>query len=204
MSEISRRELFGLAKRVAIGAGTGAALIPASAGAVELVEGTSDYTAGNAHITEKAQKQCTERGLPEEDCVSPDSMDFSNMDKVRAVIEAPIGEEWMFRGIPSALTDLSEGNREDIVDNFLRGADGGFRFTRGELIAGAVSTLIFGAAHNLTDDGFATKNIPSPQILSGATFWILQRRFGFLANVSSHATLNAIAVSWPAPDNGKK
>jgi len=109
----------------------------------------------------------------------------------QSVVEAPLLEESVQRGIPSVILDVA--TKQNPVRNFLQGT-GGYRMDRGEFITGAISTALFAASHNVTDKGFDTHTIPAPQGILGAAAWYLQRKFGFLTNLLAHSTNNAITV----------
>lgn len=195
---ISRREFFSKAGTPLLaGLAAGTLLVPVGLAANAITENTTNHPAGNANIDSQVQKACAE---DEDPIKCMDNYELPKDTKLRAVIDAPISEELIFRAFPSVAVDTIESVKDDYDENcenpLLVLARGTNRkhFTRGEVIAGVGSTLLFGAAHNITNQGFNTRMIPSSQLIGGGVAWVLQRRFGFLANTSAHATLNGLDI----------
>lgn len=191
MSEgISRRELV----RAAIGIPVGAAVAMADFGTTphidEAVTDLTNHPTGSAGVTQALNEQCG-KASDQLKCEE----EFARSRMLRAVTITPLSEEFTFRAIPSMVLDsLSEDGEEQAMPNVIRGANRKM-LSRGELITGVISSLIFGALHNLTDKGWDTRTIPASQTVGGFIFWCLQRRLGFLSNVTSHAVFNWRAYS---------
>jgi hypothetical protein len=194
--EYSRRQLFGRAARgVGVGAVAAAAIYVAE---IPLLDGLEGYgiPTGNAYITQAEEQQCGDQaGTPE--CnrkVIQDGRSF-----VGTYVEDAAAEEELFRLLPATITEFTLGKhrRGPVLRNILLGykADGPLGMTRRDVVVGAVTSLAFGAVHNMTDNGFDTHTLPAGQIAGGGALWWLQRRFGFLSNVTAHSGYNMLVAA---------
>lgn len=186
MKEISRRNFLRLATTVGIGAAVGIAEIPASLAVNNITEELTGHLTGNSDMTQKVQEECATQ-----DCSQ--GIPFTAREQLRAIVVGPIEEEFVLRAMPSIIVSNSEKSLHPIKD-VLEGT-GGVRLSRRELLGGLMSSVLFGIAHNFTDTGFNTQRIPASQFLGGFVLWYLQRKRGFLGNVSAHMTFNAAVIS---------
>ncbi len=147
---------------------------------------TTGKQSGNSGFRDYVADQC-KTSADAEQCRT----DFlrSPATQLTTVVLGPINEEISFRVLPSFLVSITDKETENPFKELAIGT-GGFKFSRRELIAGAISTLAFGFLHNITDKGIDTNTIPSSQLFLGAVNWVLQRRFGMLAPILSHARFN--------------
>jgi hypothetical protein len=180
MSEISRRRFLQLS------AGFGArAIMPFAVGEAALIvlpkvdkvaSEMTHHRSGNAGMIDNCTNpECTELNL-------------SNKEKIKAVVVAPLAEEFLFRVIPSYVISLSENSQNTDLEMLI--GTGNFSLSRRELFMGIVSSVIFGLSHNLTESHIDTETIPSSQIFMGGVFWYLQRKFGYIANTLTHFWIN--------------
>lgn len=185
----SRRDLL---KKIGKAAGIGSVAtiieFPASVGLHASVERYTDAQSGNARIRESIKKKHAKAEDPE---TTYNNYTFSNREKVEVIAVSPPLEEFIFRGLPSAFC----GHTADDGGKHLITGTGGFSLSRREFIYGTVTSLAFGAVHNLTDNGFDTDTIPAPQLLGGMWYWYLQRKFGIAANIAAHTSNNAAVVT---------
>ena len=194
MSEVdlSRRNFIKAALAVPVGIAVGAALYPAAVEVNDETTKLTEHPAGNAGAAQEVENACS-KTADQNQCYENYQPPLS--EKIYAVVVAPVIEESIFRAVPSFITDVSSsGDEDEAIGNITHGTER-LGITRSELIGGAVSSLIFGAAHNFTNSGFDTKTIPASQTASGFVFWCLQRRFGILSNMAAHSTLNFIAMN---------
>lgn len=68
-------------------------------------------------------------------------------------------------------------------------------FSRGEIIAGALSSLAFATVHNATAKGYDTKTVLLPQTMTGLALWGLARKFGIGSSIAAHAGLNGFLLT---------
>jgi len=94
------------------------------------------------------------------------------------------------------LSDVQSNDLETALRHVFLGTglESGAGLTRRELLIGGLSSLFFGAAHNLTSSGFDTQTIPASQIYGGGVYWYFQRKFGIAANLTAHIYNNLRAV----------
>lgn len=185
---IDRRSFLRAVAGGVVGAGLGLEALPPYARAVnEGVTKITDHQTGNASIRQMIQDSCADQLDPEE-CVENYEPTFK--DKVNAGVIAPIIEEVLFRFIPSMILDSRVYDQDNCPDEVVAGGTEPFEFSGKELLYGLVSSLIFGAAHNITSKGINTKTIPASQTADGLVYWFLMRRFGIASSVAAHAAFN--------------
>lgn len=189
---MSRRQLLGRVTPLVAGVCSGFLSVPVELTTNKLIEDATGHDTGNAGIRQAQADACRDKLDPAR-CQT--QIPFANK-QIREILTAPVHEELAFRVAPSLITDeLEKANGgEDPFDVIIHGTER-TRFTRTEIVAGAISSLLFGAAHNYTGKKFNTRTIPASQTLTGAMFWVLQRRFGIVANLSAHLTGNAFKVA---------
>ncbi len=191
---IDRRSFLRSAVGAVVGAGLGLAVVPHFAEAVNNgVADATDHPTGNASWEQMVKDSCAEEQYPEQ-CVADYQPTFE--DKVNAQVIAPVMEEVLFRGIPSFVLEcVSDDSRLD-DDPFVTvlGGTEPFKFSRKEMVVGAISSVLFGAVHNLTSKGFDTKTIPASQTADGFLYWCLMRRFGIASSMAAHAGFNYRAL----------
>lgn len=190
MEMLSRRNFLKTALAVPVGIGIGTARQPVSKVAAEKTKDWTGHPAGNASLAALAEQECAPKPNPEK---CKHDFELSTYEKFNALTIGPAGEELMFRCIPSFVVDevIEGGDTQDSMDTLAHGTDY-LGITRNELIVGAISSLLFGAVHNITDKGINTEILPTTQVLGGVLYWALQRRLGTLANLSAHVTNNVL------------
>ena len=189
---ISRRGFLGTAFRAAVGAGVACLELPLAYALVVGTEKITHHPAGNASMQDESEKQCLKKKTREK--CSQDVI-LTSKEKFEMVVTGPFIEEGMFRAFPSSLIDASNESDIEVDDrNPTIYGTGGFSFTRKELVVGGVSSVLFGAAHNITRSGFDTNNIPISQTMGGCILWALQRKMGFAANYAEHSTFNFLVL----------
>jgi hypothetical protein len=182
----SRRSFLRTAAGVPIGAVAAVGLELIDEPFTEAVASVTHHPVGNAAIYEQVNEACPPASEQQpDDCLTQ----YIKRKQIDTVIKAPLVEELLFRIGPSAAADWAAGDGDEAVANIVRGTEN-FAFTRRDLVMGIVSTIAFGATHNITDKGFDTNTIPANQLLGGAILWCLQRKFGFLSNTTAHAAYN--------------
>lgn len=172
MKEIDRRTFLKFGAAVGVGTVVNAVLIPAEIGANLAVKQVGGRPTG----------------------ISTNESDFISL------VRAPILEEVNFRAVPSFGLSLWERRTsvdlksylKDSLNDVLTGNKNSFKLTRRELLVGTVTSLLFGALHNITSKGFDTQAIPASQIVGGFGLWWLQRKFGILSNITAHSVSNFI------------
>lgn len=123
---------------------------------------------------------------------------LSLLDKVRLVFSGPITEELVYRATPSFLAS-EQYDQEKIQAEVLNGVDN-LRLSRREMMLAAVTSVLFGYAHNFYEDKnsgtirFEPHSIPAAQLASGGFYWYLQRKFGLPANTLAHMLNNFVAL----------
>lgn len=191
MSEMSRRDFIKAALGVPIGVATGVALCPVADFTNRKTEEFTSHPSGNAIVMEKVQTACANDKDP---AACERNYNFSLSDKILSTVVAPIEEEFIFRAVPSLLIDVTSPNEQPGFETLIHGTEH-MKVTRKELIVGAISSLMFGAVHNLTEKGVDTKTIPASQTVTGFVFWALQRRLGIASNIAAHSAINVVAVN---------
>ncbi len=191
----SRRDFLKNAARVSSGLVLASALpeieLPAARELSRITTEATGKQTGNSGFRDYVAEQCK---------TSPDTQkcatDFlrSPSTQLQTVVVAPITEELYLRALPSLLVSVTDDHVENPFKELAIGT-GGFKFSRRELVAGALSTLTFGFLHNITNRGIDTNTIPTPQLFLGAVNWVLQRRFGTLAPIINHARWNHKAIN---------
>lgn len=191
--ETSRRHFLQLARNAAIGVAAGMVEFPADKGLVEAAQKITHKDMGNASVNDELNKLCPNQQGKEE-CYQK----FIDEHKSEVIFEGPFMEELIFRAGPSGFLSTIEYLHPDIetakhpIEVFSRGT-GGIKMNRREMLLGTVTSLVFGASHNLTEHGFDTKKIPLSQTIGGMMWWYLHRKFGMAANLTSHMTHNWLA-----------
>lgn len=150
------------------------------------VKEVTTHPTGNAGTKRKIEADCKDSGNVGE-CIK--NYKFSTHDKIERIIFNPIVEEFSFRAVPSAILSQGKGSGNTFVDDVFSGT-GGLGMKKRELRAGAITSVIFGAAHNFTRTGVDTETIPAAQTFGGMVLWYLQRKFGYAANTFTHALVN--------------
>lgn len=190
--DIDRRAFLRSMTGMGIGVVTGVYVLPPVAFAATLAatEVTHEHV-GNANVQEMVQSECEAKPDPkacEEAWVPDDNF------MVYSTVVAPIREEFAFRAVPSTMLDVvsrrSHAEGEGPMDVLAHGTSQR-TFSRGEVIAGALSSLAFAAVHNATAKGYDTKAVPLPQAMTGMTLWGLARKFGIGSSIAAHAGLNS-------------
>ena len=174
---ITRKDLLRYISGIGAGIGTGALLLPTSYAVLVATEAVTGQKSGNSLIDKDMEKACKgakDKELCEYEFIQDDARRYAE----DTIITAPIIEEGIFRALPSY---------------FIKDRKAGIGLSRKELIAGGITSLLFGYTHNLL--AWDARRIPSPQIAGGMSFWYLQRKFGYLSSVVAHATLNASAIT---------
>jgi hypothetical protein len=179
MSEFDRRSLFKFAGKIATGVAAGEMYIRTAPHINDSASNITGLNVGNAAYNERIDASL----LASEERKKETQMQF------KAIVVAPIVEETSFRALPSALVSKREGSA-DATQDVLQGV-GGTSMTRRELGVGFVSSMLFGAAHNITNKGINTDTIPAAQTYLGAINWYLQRKLGLFTSITSHAMVNA-------------
>lgn len=194
MEDISRRQFITFLATGTAGMIAGALGIPIEIAATEEVKKQYKVEVGNASVKNAIVNGCKTKNNNTKDFNDCITEYKPTADEIFAsVAVAPITEEITFRALPSALVSIKDNDDPlKIVINGKR--DGGLGLTRREIIVGVISTMIFGAMHNITGNGFDTKTIPVPQMIVGAINWYLQRKLGIVSSICSHMTSNAIVV----------
>lgn len=187
MSEsISRRDFLRHGSSVTIGARVAIRLFPVEIVTILATDAIPGYESGNAGYGEAIEEGCKDQPDPKK-CV--EEWQPTTQDIVEAVIEAPVKEEAIYRLLPSVLLDTYGKGRQDATP-----VQESLKLSRRELRTGLATSLVFALEHNRTATGFNTRTIPASQFLTGMAYWWLQRKHGVVANVTAHATGNAIAV----------
>ncbi len=189
---IDRRSFLRGAAGVGVGLSLGLFATPHVAERVnDEVADVTGHPTGNASWAQMIKDECAK----EEDPVQCERDYEPTLDnKISAQINAPIWEELVFRGLPSMILDVTTKDFNEDPMDVVRGGTEQFRFSRKELIVGAVSSLVFGFAHNFTSKGVDTKTIPASQTTDGFLYWCLMRRFGIASSMASHAAFNYRAL----------
>ena len=184
--EISRRTfLKNLGISIAVGVGAGAAAEGARPFIEKEVTDLTHYPTGDAAVL---------------DLDKP----LSKGNKIFGVSATPILEEVAFRAFPSGVLTAIEKDANPLPEVLMGTRD--FKTTRREFIVGAISSLVFGATHNITnkksingfsykDLGFDAKRIPISQTLDGMMYWYLQRKLGIFSNIFAHGVSNSLYFS---------
>lgn len=105
-----------------------------------------------------------------------------------AVIQAGV-EEVIFRAVPSMYPSWKGmlHIRKPLRDIAI-GVDRDHELTtRREFIAGGLSTLVYGIYSNVTDAGINTDKVPVSPAVRGLGLWVLQRKFGIMANTVANS-----------------
>ncbi|MCS7092072.1 MAG: CPBP family intramembrane metalloprotease [Patescibacteria group bacterium] len=153
------------------------------------VEQVTGIRAGNANYyayQEQIQQNCM-HSLDKPSCIQHE---LSQIKKPPLVIQllSALTEEIYFRAMPSMVVSALE-DTENIIKDTSLGVDGNW-MTRKACIAGGISSLLFGLAHNFTFKGFDTKTIPASQTLGGMILWVLQRKYGVFSSTLAHFWYN--------------
>lgn len=185
---VDRRSFVRSALGVGVGASLGLFITPPVAEFVN--DGVSDLTGistGNASWDQMVKDECAEKHDPGR-CETEFEPTLGI--EISTQIEAPVMEELLFRGLPSLILDAATDDYSNDPLKVIVGGTEPFRFSRKEAVVGAVSSIVFGAAHNLTSKGIDTNTIPASQIVDGFLYWCLMRRFGIASSMASHAAFN--------------
>lgn len=181
---LSRRRLL----RGLVGLGVGAAVgglvtPPLSKQVSETTTAITGIPSGNASVNRAIEAVCGPQPTPE--CIDEK---FLTPDKIRnATITDPIIEEVIFRALPILIADRGRG-----VERLLFG-HGLVKPTRRHLLAGAVSSVVFGLSHsmNFSTGSFNANIIPASQIMGGFINYGLAYTFGVPASMVAHGVHNA-------------
>lgn len=190
MKEIDRRTFIKFGVSAVVGVVVEGLVNPIKPQINNFTERVTGLSAGNASLHQQIEDDCKNSPNPQE-CI--ENYEFSLPMKAYGIVVAPIQEEIVYRGMPSYFVSDKEG-RQDPVSDILLGT-GGIGMTRRELLFGGISSVIFGAVHNVTNKGIDLKTIPASQTFGGAIYWYLQRKLGIFANIFAHMTNNIKALS---------
>lgn len=175
------------------GAAAGAAL--AATALPEALHITADASsrltnkpAGNASAGERINESCPDVDTDQEAAQCYLEFFESPSTFIGDCVVAPVVEETGFRGIPSLLMDRKLPD-DEALNHLVFGTEK-LRFSRRELLVGAISSLLFGAAHNVSPKGINTEVLPTPQVVSGMYYWGLARKFGLPSSMLAHGALN--------------
>lgn len=188
---MDRRTFLKISIALVAGAATGEVLRVLKNPVEKSVNRATGSPSGNAYIKQKVEEACKNNTYPQE-CTQ--NYEFSASHKVMGIVVSPILEELIFRATPSFILSSIE-NRENanVIENAIAdtfSGTGGLKMNRREILVGAITSLLFGGYHNVTESGLDTKTIPASETLGGIALWYLQRKFGVLANTSAHALYN--------------
>lgn len=184
---ITRRDLLRSCLGVAVGAAAGATVLPQAAKAtIRVTEQVTDVPPVSAYEYELITDQCGPYNEADPSC--RENLDFGAEDRANIAVISPVIEELVFRGFPAFVI-----NAIDDKSTYVRG-EPSLGLTRNELIAGAASSLAFGAAHLSGREGVNTNLLPVGQTICGMGFWYLARKFGLSSSVSAHIIGNATQV----------
>lgn len=186
----TRREFLNMLEKVAVVTFTAISTGTVVSNAAKRITG---LTTGNAGVNEYYDNACADTPDPDK-CVK--QIILSPREEFNNAVLAPVAEEIIFRAIPSTVTSMMQHPLEarKIARDVIVGTNNWGLSTRRELIVGVVSSALFGAAHNLTDEGFDTQVLPINQTVSGLGFWALQRKYGISANIFGHTLNNLLAI----------
>jgi membrane protease YdiL (CAAX protease family) len=185
--EITRRDVFRLGIAIPVGIVAASVLQPLGHKVNQEVAEATNAPAGGAYYRDMVASQCAGTAEPAK-CAT--EFVQSTPQFITTSVVAPVFEEGYFRILPSAALDLLDREQEGNIGRNLLYGRKNLRPTRRELIASTVSSLLFGATHNLKPNSIDTRTIPASQTLSGFAFWCLQRKFGALSNVTAHSYYN--------------
>jgi len=185
MREMHRRTFIKAVATIGIGPVVAEISLPLEERANIAVNEMTGQPAGNAQIREKIEASC-ETSTDPQHCI--ETFQFTTQEKLVSVLINPPLEEVAFRGIPAKTLALID-DKQDTMAPVLYGS-GEKLLTRRELFAGLLTSVIFGYAHNRTQNGIDTSTIPASQMIFGGACWFLQRKFGIVANSIAHSWHN--------------
>lgn len=178
-----------------VGAGSvlGYAVLPPVARRTdEVVSDVTGRPTGNAGVRRRIQDECSTEEQPRT-CES--SYELTSTERFETCVLVPINEELLFRAGPSIVFDhIAQEHVKSPVEIVKEGTNTS-KFSIKEVVAGIVSSIVFGAAHNFTSKGVDTKTIPSSQTMGGFALWGLMRKFGIGSSVVAHGAFNYRATS---------
>jgi membrane protease YdiL (CAAX protease family) len=197
---MSRRNFIKFLSAVPVGVAVGAALVPTFDELVDEVSERTPIQTGNSAVLEGATANCPPKDSDDE-CL--DKFTSTTSFKLQTEVVSPLLEELVFRAFPSFLIDIPDGDIFAASEKQAIGAaknvyvgNRSLSMTRKEVIIGAISSVIFGLSHNITNKGFSTDRVPLTQTLGGGILWTLQRKLGIGSNVAAHATYNTLLNKW--------
>lgn len=185
MKEIDRRAFLKLGISCAAGVVAGEFMSFVKRPVEKAAEEITGHPAGNARLNQKIENDCRNNEDPQ---VCAQNYKFTPSDKVRSILLNPIIEEVVNRAFPSLILSSVEKRKYPVYDVML-GTEG-TRLTRREIIVGAISSVVFGALHNVGEKSIDTKTIPIFQTAGGMGLWYLQRKFGVVSNTLAHIWVN--------------
>lgn len=185
----SRREFLQGLAAVSIGVGVSEIAIPVKTSLNEWVKEETGMNTGNAYVRELIEEDCKKADDVQE-CV--EEWEPSPALKIQSVVVAPVLEEANYRAFPSFVSSLIQHQDEDLAvrEIFTGEQQHQLGMGRRDLIIGAMSTIVFGFMHNITESGIDTKTIPASQMLGGGLYWYLQRKLGIVSNIAAHVWNN--------------
>lgn len=183
--EANRRTFLRLGVAATAVAGTGELLPPIQNEFGKIVTKATGYRTGNAGSWKLVEERCVDSASFQE---CHQSFRFPIQVRILATTVGPISEETIFRFLPSAGLSAAV-NRDSPIRDAIFGT-GDLGVTKGELLAGAGTTVMYAATHNFTKKGFDTRTIPAEQSLFGMVIWYIQRKFGIVASTVGHAWFN--------------
>lgn len=142
---------------------------------------------GNAGLNEKIEETCKKTPDP---ITCKENFTFTAEDKNQSIIIAPILESLNQATISGALSIINDPDKPPLNDMLFGTDTPDLGMTKDEILAGTISSLVFGYLHNLTGKGLNKEIIPASLISGGMVFWWLQRRFGSAANILAHSFAN--------------
>lgn len=183
--EANRRTFLRLGVAATAVAGTGELLPLIENEFGKIVTKATGYQTDNAGARELVEERCADSASVQE---CHQNVRFPTHARIEATTVVPIYEEAFFRSLPSAGLSAAV-NRDSPIRDAIFGT-GDLGVTKGELLVGAGTTVMFAAAHNVTKKGFDTKTIPAEVSLFGMVIWYIQRKFGIVASTVGHAWFN--------------
>lgn len=185
---LSRRELL---SRAAYGLTSGVAAYACGL-SVDLAVSAlpSDRNTGNAGLNQQAKQRCQESLPTNADPAVCDSTPIqpTTADAATWIVRAPITEELVFRTAPSVAMDVVSPKNPHTQDNVYPI----LQLSRREIMVGVLSSLAFGAAHNLVARPVDYRTIPAFQTVAGFVFWRTQRVHGTISAMVAHAYVNSL------------
>lgn len=185
--QVARRDLLRTTVGIMVGAGLGAKGYEVTSEVADIAEGATGLKSGNGRTTPYQNSAVAGYGASGHEIIETKErieLDPSDI-TYRQAVYVGMSEEFAFRLLPSFFGGENDEEEEMVVG-----------MSRREVIAGALSSLYFGVHHNLlpSEGRFRTDILPLHQTTMGFAWWWMQRRFGYVANATSHAVNNVSAL----------